>query len=195
MKLPQSMSLVRALVGALLCTVGLGPAHAQAVSFIARRDFPTFRAPNNIATGDFNRDGIPDLVVPNSFQESTAINVLIGNRDGSFQPPVFVNTGGQIPSGVGVADFNRDGIPDIAVANFQSGTVSILLGLGDGTFGQPLLASVGAIAPRLLRIGDFNEDGIPDVAVSNQLSNSVSVLLGNGDGTMRLSQIVPVSTS
>ena len=35
------------------------------VSFIARRDFPTFRAPNNIATGDFNGDGKTDLAILN----------------------------------------------------------------------------------------------------------------------------------
>ena len=33
-----------------------------------------------------------------------------------------------------IADFNRDGIPDVAVTNYDSGDVSVLLGRGDGTF-------------------------------------------------------------
>ncbi|HKS22139.1 MAG TPA: VCBS repeat-containing protein [Thermoanaerobaculia bacterium] len=34
-----------------------------------------------------------------------------------------------------VADFNRDGKADLAIANGDSNDVSILLGNGDGTFG------------------------------------------------------------
>jgi len=43
------------------------------------------------------------------------------------QPALF-------PIGVITADFNRDGKPDLVVANISSGTVSVLLNNGAGTF-------------------------------------------------------------
>jgi len=198
MSLSKQPYALRALATATLWLIGLVSAHGQPtsrVSFVARQDYPTGRAPNAIAHADFNGDGIEDLVVPNSFQGSMAVNVLFGNGDGSFRTPVFVITGGQAPSTVAAADLNGDGIPDIVVGNILSGTVSVLLGVGDGTFRPPLIANTGGIFPKNLRVGDFNGDGIPDVATANQVSNNVSVLLGNGDGTLRLSQVVPVSDS
>ena len=42
---------------------------------------------------------------------------------------------GITPASVAVGDFNRDGNPDLAVANYGSNTVSVLLGNGTGGFG------------------------------------------------------------
>src|SRR2546425_941827 len=41
---------------------------------------------------------------------------------------------GASPVSLAVGDFNRDGKPDLVVANQQSANVSVLLGNGDGTF-------------------------------------------------------------
>jgi hypothetical protein len=90
---------------------------------------------------------------------------------------------GSGPESVAVGDFNRDGIPDLAVANF-SDTVSVLLGKGDGTFGSAANYAVGS-GPESVAVGDLNRDGIPDLVVANAFSNTVSVLLGNGDGTFQ----------
>jgi Legume lectin domain/FG-GAP-like repeat/Bacterial Ig-like domain (group 3) len=102
----------------------------------------------------------------------------------------FVNssnpgTGGQ---GIAVADFNGDGIPDMAVAsNAQVGTVEVLLGNGDGTFSEVPTSPSTGIDPFAIAVGDFNGDGIPDLAVTNIVNGTgdgtVTVLLGNGDGT------------
>jgi hypothetical protein len=68
---------------------------------------------------------------------------------------------------VGAADFNNDGIPDVAVLNnginFGDASVSILLGNGDGTFQSPKDTAIGT-HPRAFAISDFNLDGIMDVA-------------------------------
>jgi hypothetical protein len=85
---------------------------------------------------------------------------------------------------VAVGDFNRDGVPDPAVANaMDPGTVSVLLGNGEGTFRSAVNYAVGG-PPHSVAVGDFNGDGIPDLAVATDF-HTVSVLLGNGDGTFQ----------
>src|SRR5205823_3808779 len=82
---------------------------------------------------------------------------------------------------VAVGDFNRDGITDLAVANYLSNTVSVLLGNGAGGFG-PATSFATDIRPIWVAIGDFNRDGNSDLAVAAQTNNDVSILLGNGAG-------------
>jgi hypothetical protein len=87
------------------------------------------------------------------------------------------------PQFAATADFNRDGMLDLAVANYGTGSVSILLGNGDGTFqsSKDYFAGSNAQAPI---VGDFNGDGILDIAVP-YWGCSVAVLLGRGDGTFQ----------
>ncbi len=97
-----------------------------------------------------------------------------------FQPPRSIPVG-FFPSSLIVADFNGDGILDLAaiVAGPQSG-IKVLIGRGDGSFDAvPLLAPL--IVHLSLAVADFNADGIPDLA--STVRNGVEVFLGNGDGT------------
>jgi hypothetical protein len=102
-------------------------------------------------------------------------------------PSSTVNVGTK-PQGLVTADFNGDGIADIAVANNVSGDISILLGNGDGTFTVRSTPSAGNGA-NWLAVGDFNEDGKLDLAVVNcgcSGPGGIVILLGNGDGTFTL---------
>ena len=80
------------------------------------------------------------------------------------------------PGSVLVADFNHDGIPDLAVGS--SNALSILLGLGDGTFSTKLVLTMTSVV--LTLVGDFNGDGNPDLATGSGL-----LRLGVGDGTFQ----------
>ena len=95
-------------------------------------------------------------------------------------------TTGTGPTGVAVADFNGDGIPDMVVANGTAGSISILLGTGAGAFGAQtpitLPAGASAAAPSAVVTGDFNMDGHVDIAVTDSANNLVYILLGNGNG-------------
>jgi hypothetical protein len=77
-----------------------------------------------LAAGDFNGDGIIDLVTAN--HRGNDLSILLGKGDGTFGTPQRFRAG-LFPAGVAVADFNRDGRADIAVANHQSNDLSVLL--------------------------------------------------------------------
>jgi hypothetical protein len=83
----------------------------------------------SIAVADFNGDGKIDLAVgdTNNTTDVGYISILLGNGDGTFQPPVLFRSHGKEAGEMAVADFNGDGKPDIAVLDVLSSSVSILL--------------------------------------------------------------------
>ncbi len=101
---------------------------------------------------------------------------------------------GTIPYAVATGDFNGDGKPDLAVANFLDNTISILLGQGDGTFLAQTTYPTGS-NPYSIAIGDFNGDGKLDLAVANTNDNAVSILLGQGDGTFLAQATYPTGAN
>ncbi|HYR90116.1 MAG TPA: FG-GAP-like repeat-containing protein [Terriglobia bacterium] len=152
------------------------------------------KTPSAVAVGDFNGDGIVDLAVTDSANNSVAI--LLGKVGGGFTPPVtYATESGANPAGNPVAllatDIDGDGVLDLSVVNqgngSVAGSVSILLGhvlngKGDGTFVAPKTYSVG-FKPTAIASADLNADGRPDLVITNQNDNSVSVLLQNPDHT------------
>jgi outer membrane protein assembly factor BamB len=96
------------------------------------------------------------------------------------------------PTGIAIADFNKDGKLDIALssrASFGGGGVTVFLGLGNGTFqGLQELSSFGE-GTYGLAAADLDGDGVVDVVSasageSNDGQPNVYVSLGKGDGTL-----------
>ncbi len=159
--------------------------------------------PDSLVAGDFTGDGTLDLAV----SDDAGIQMLLGNGDGTFQPPTT------LAADVGIlvaGDFNGDGDLDLAEADVAYytpagntvGQVSVLLNDGDGTF-QPAVSYPVGFAPNALVAGDFTGDGRIDLAVGsfswNEYSGltdtnkvgEVSLLMGNGDGTFQLTGNYP----
>ncbi|MGB8007890.1 MAG: Ig-like domain repeat protein [Terriglobales bacterium] len=149
-----------------------------------------------IAVADLNGDGKLDLVVtmPSFNSGSAYVSVLLGNGNGTFQPPVnYAINGGLYLTSMTIADVNDDGKLDLVVGNLglnggnNTGGVSVLLGNGDGTF-QPM-QSFGSGVVDSISVADVNGDGNKDLVVTccagEGASGVVGVLLGNGDGTFQ----------
>jgi FG-GAP-like repeat len=188
---------IRVAIAALvwLCS----PALCQNPTFLPAVNYPV-QGDGWIATGDFNGDSNPDLVVAN--QDNT-VSISLGNGDGTFQTQRFV-TVPQFANYVAVGDFNADNKADLAVISVNNlnfsvpsavqGAVYILLGNGNGTFGAA--ASVAtATLPRSLTVGDVNHDNVLDLVVANQGDGTVTVLLGNGNGTFKAAVSYPAGSS
>jgi len=143
---------------------------------------PTGQNPADVGTGDFNGDGIADLVVTN--QGESTVSIYLGKADGTFQPKRDVIVGAN-PRYVLVADLNGDGLADLALTGgAPNATVSVLLSNGDGTF-TPTGSFATGFGPSRAATGDLNGDGKADLVIANESATTVSVLLGNGDGTFQ----------
>lgn len=125
----------------------------------------------DVDIADLNGDTIQDLVVAIPTNGSRT-GILLGNGDGTFQPAqILTEPRLRVPQYQVIADFNRDGFLDLALAlaNGTEGLFEIRNGNGDGTFGSPILYAapppLSSIGGGTLVTGDFNRDGRPDIAL------------------------------
>jgi len=127
----------------------------------------------SLEAADLNNDGWVDVLQGFESLGSGWGNVAF-NRGGSFLDESYLNPEGQ-PNyviGLAIADFNRDGKPDVALTSFYSGAV--MLGDGAGNFNATYTFLSGGAGD--LAAGDLNGDGRPDLISNN------SVHLGDGVG-------------
>lgn len=125
----------------------------------------------DVDVADLNRDSIDDLIVAIPLNGSRTA-ILLGRGDGTFgAPAILTEPDLMVPQYQVVADFNRDGLLDIALAlaNGTRGLMEIRNGNGDGTFRSPsryfVPPSQSSIGGGTLASGDFNRDGRVDIAL------------------------------
>lgn len=144
----------------------------------------------DVTLGDINRDGRLDLIVANSASDNLSVlfNLGIVDSELTFAPPQTYAVGDQ-PLAVTVADFNRDGWQDVAVANANDATVHVLLNRRDGTFFPAQIIDAGGL-PSSLSPVDIDGDGDLDLVVANRNSGRVALLVNNAGVFVRGADIL-----
>ena len=151
--------------------------------------------PNAISSADYNGDGFLDLVtITQTPGGGGFLSVLLGNGNGTFSP-ASTSGAGKFNSIIS-ADFNADGIQDLAATCNASGIMSVnwTLGNGIGGFGTWQSSSLGSAGPVSLVAVDINSDGKLDIATANQNSNNISILIGSGAGSFASAVYIAVSS-
>jgi hypothetical protein len=144
--------------------------------------------PYQVAIGDINHDGYPDLAVTN--YGGNTVSILMGSKTGTFTvSPTTLSTCTN-PYGVAIGDFAHNGFPSIAVTCFASAQLEVFPNNGNGTFGSPSIYTTDA-HPTSLVVGDFNRDGNLDVVVGNSTANDVYFFGGNGNNTFNAGVMSP----
>ena len=158
-----------------------------------RTDYTTQLDTGSVTVADVNKDGHPDLILAgfplsgSASDPAVAVFLNNGNSTGTFGSVI---NGPALPDftaqNAAVADFNKDGNPDIATNDGH-----ILLGDGTGHFS--LMAGSQFAAAGNLVAADFNNDGKMDIATvaaatGNNNQETVGIFLGNGNGTFTAGQ-------
>ena len=187
---------IQGYLNTLCSSTSVSPSSAPVPAEIAARittagasSAPSFAV---LGSQDFTLTALPDgtQLVAWVTMNSTTLFTAIRSADGSL-----IKNAAQYPVGpnsqnVMAADFNGDGIIDLAVSDFGSlsddtgGNVRIFLGKSDGSLTTgAVITSVNT--PVAMHAGDFNGDGKTDLAVADVDDDVIAVLLGNGDGTFQ----------
>ena len=159
-------------------------------AFLPATTYPSVSNSSLVTAADVNGDGKIDLVLPQI--GGTALYLLLGNGDGTFQSAPDIALGYSNPARVTVGDFNHDGKADIAVAiqDFGGMGIAIALGNGDGSFQPAVLyaCSTHNLASELpypsgIVATDVDGDGNLDLVYTETQAGLAGTIFGKGDGT------------
>ena len=166
-------------------------------SFAPKVDFTVGSAPENVALGDFDGDGKPDLVVANSGSDNVSVMENASSTSTIALTNIFDIETGAGPVGVVVADLDGDGNQDIATANSASNNISVIrnASVGESTSFQFKVDYATATNPQSIVLADLDMDGRPDLVTANFTnSGSVSILRNTSTSVISFAAKQDIST-
>ncbi len=144
-----------------------------------------------VKTGDFNSDGLMDVVSIDWGTQSHNVDVYLQNNSGTLNVPAtyVVEHGGYDDLEIG--DVNHDGLTDIIVMSGQSyahNNFGILLQNFSGLFNSPVYYDLGGDQlTQGIAVGDINNDARQDVIVTyggNKPSSFIAAFQQNNSATL-----------
>ena len=134
--------------------------------------------PQSIAVGDFDGDGLKDVVVGDVAAKKVWFLRSLGN--GAFDTPTHSAMLSAKARSIAVGDLDNNGLLDVATAN-DDGSVSILLGQGLWGFKEVNTPVSIATGGNSIVLGNFDGNEFQDVAVADK-SGYLLVFTGDGKG-------------
>ena len=162
-------------------------------SIYSTQGFQSTQSPP-MTTGDFNADGLLDVVLQSGVSTSSSgeeeLSIMFGSNTYEFISQTTVPLGNIRTNSLKSLDFNNDGVLDfvasISVASTEAPKLRIFIGNGNLTFNTSdyeINFSVGESAS-FIEVGDFNADSNLDIAVLNGVGNEIDLLWGDGTGNV-----------
>jgi len=173
-----------ATVAVLTALAMAGP--TRAAELAAARGVLDDRLGTRAVTGDFNADGLADVAVfEGDFSPSVThgVAVLVGDGRGALAFWGFSEGGGPLRDELVAADFDDDGLLDVAALHQEAGSSFASIFHGQGPTGLSLAPDVVDVGPGAtsLAAADLDGDALADLAIV--ASDFVVVLLQRPDGT------------
>ncbi|MCA8958913.1 MAG: VCBS repeat-containing protein [Planctomycetes bacterium] len=165
-----------------------GALEAQ-LSFRAELNVPVPHPPGICAAGDFDGDGLQDLIMACDLVEQLAI--AWGHPSGLLSEPSTIPTGVATAS-LRVADLNGDGLDDVVTGFVTLDEIWVQTSNGDRTFAPVRVIDIPGNA-RDLDISDLDGDGDLDMVAVSTIDAVLIPLRGFGDATFEV--LPPRSTS
>lgn len=134
-----------------------------------------------VGIGDFNDDGLNDVVLSEDFSTGY-LRVYLQNTGGTLNSPVLYDTG-ERPTSLAVGDLNDDGLDDVVTANFSDNEIGVFLQLPNGTLASQVAYGTST-GPDAIAVADLNNDGRDDVVVSHWNAANIGVFIQNTNGTL-----------
>jgi hypothetical protein len=163
-----------------------GKGHFRVGSTFGRPDWET----RNATVADVDADGLPDIVVANRSDKNRANYVCFNKGAGRFDGDCVVFSR-ESATTITAADFNYDGLVDLAVPNRDGGQSRVYLNGPKGRFSDARTIAFGPpdATIRMTEAADLDGDGSVDLdAIDERVG--VAIYFGRRDGTF--SDGVPV---
>ena len=157
-----------------------GKGHFSIGSTFGRPEWAT----RNATVADLNSDGRPDIIVANRDDKNPANYVCLNRGNGRFDSSCILFSR-ESATTITAADFNQDGLIDLAVPNRDGGQSYVYLGGANATYSNLKRIPFGPADAtiRMTEVADFNVDGLLDIVAIDDERRSVTVYFGQKDRT------------